>query len=244
MDFELTEDQVLFQRMLRDFVTKEIEPHAAEWDETQEFPFVTIEKMAELGLLAVHFPEEYGGSGDELTFALATDEISRGSGGLGAVYLAAVGLAMYPITLFGNDEQKRKYIPRLIGGKLAAFALTEASAGSDVAAMTTRYERRGDGYILNGSKLFITNCGKPDREGRGGIPDGPIGHRCQSHVCGRAGVGDRTGRFRCGGGLFEGAPPVRRGSGASAGDPVDDRRYGHRSGCGAPPDLPGGMAGR
>lgn len=162
MDFELTEDHVLFQRMLRDFVAKEIEPHAARWDETEEFPFGTIEKMAELGLLAVHFPEEYGGSGDELTFALATEEISRGSGGLGAVYLAAVGLAMYPITLFGSDEQKRKYISRLIGGKLAAFALTETSAGSDVAAMTTRYERKNNQFVLNGSKLFITNGAEAD----------------------------------------------------------------------------------
>ncbi len=162
MDFELGEDHILFQRMLREFVAKEIEPHAAAWDEHEQFPFDTIEKMAELGFFGVHFPEEYGGSGDELTFAIATEEISRGSGGLGAMYLAAVGLAMYPITLFGNEAQKRRYIPEVIGGKLAAFALTEAAAGSDVAALGTRYTRRGDHYILNGSKLFITNGAEAD----------------------------------------------------------------------------------
>lgn len=162
MDFELREDHLLFQRMLRDFVSKEIEPYASEWDKTHEFPFNTIAKMAELGFFAVHFPEEYGGSGDEITFAIAAEEISRGSGGLGAVYLAALGLAMYPITLFGNDAQKQEYISRVISGKLSAFGLTEASAGSDVAAMTTSYVEKDDHFVLNGNKIFITNGAEAD----------------------------------------------------------------------------------
>lgn len=162
MDFELGEDHLLFQRMLRGFVAKEIEPYASEWDKTHDLPFETIAKMAELGFFSVHFPEEYGGSGDEITFAIAAEEISRGSGGLGTVYLASVGLAMYPITLFGNHLQKSDFISRVISGKLSGFGLTEASAGSDVAAMNTSYVKKDDNYILNGNKIFITNGGEAD----------------------------------------------------------------------------------
>jgi len=162
MDFELSEDHLLFQRMLRGFVTREVEPHAAEWDETGSFPWDTIRKMTEIGLFGVHFEEKYGGSGDALTFTIATEEISRGSGGLGAIYLASQGLAMYPVTMFGSEAQKQEYIPRVIGGQLAAFGLTETAAGSDVAALTTGYRKTREGYVLNGAKIFITNGAEAD----------------------------------------------------------------------------------
>ena len=157
MDFELTEDQKMFQAMVRDFCAAEIAPHAAEWDETNEFPYDVIKKMAAAGLHGVHFPEEYGGSGDEVTFAVATEEIARACAGISVVYLVSLGLGMYPIVMHGNEQQKKHYIPRVIDGAIVAFGLTEAMAGSDVANMETKYARQGDHYILNGQKIFISN---------------------------------------------------------------------------------------
>jgi len=157
MDFELTEGQKMFQTMVRDFCVKEIEPYAAEWDESNKFPHETIKKMVDAGLFAVHFPEKYGGSGDEISFAIAAEEVSRASAGLGVAYLASLGLAMYPILMHGSEQQKEHYIPRVINGAIVAFGLTEAMAGSDVAALETRCTREGDFYILNGTKIFISN---------------------------------------------------------------------------------------
>jgi len=162
MDFELTEEQKMFQTMVRDFVSNEIEPYAAEWDETEKFPYETIRKMADIGLYSVHLPEKYGGSGDEITFAIASEEIARGSAGLASSYQTSVGLAMYPIIMHGNEEQKSRYIPRVINGATVSFGLTEAMAGSDVAALETRYTQEGDCYVLNGNKTFITNGAEAD----------------------------------------------------------------------------------
>ena len=162
MDFEFSEDQRMFQREVRDFVSKEIVPHAADWDENNVFPHDTIKKMVDIGLFGVHFPEEYGGSGDELTFMTAVEEISRGSAGMGVIFLATLGLGMYPITLNGNDAQKKEYISRVIDGSIVAFGLTEASAGSDVAAMETKYTYENGHYILNGNKIFISNGAEAD----------------------------------------------------------------------------------
>ncbi|MBM3131641.1 MAG: acyl-CoA dehydrogenase [Chloroflexi bacterium] len=163
MDFELDESHLLFQRMMREFVSKEIEPFAAEWDRTNEFPFETVAKMAGIGLFGVHYPEAYGGGGSgELTFTLATEGISRGSGGLGAVYLAGAGLAMYPVLFFGNEAQKQNYLRRVAKGAIAAFGLTEASAGSDVSALAATYRKTPNGYVLNGNKIFITNGAEAD----------------------------------------------------------------------------------
>ena len=177
MDFDLSEEHLLFQRMIRDFVSKEIEPLAERWDETNEFPYDIIAKMADLGLFAVHYPEAHGGSGDELTFVIAVEEISRGSGGLGAIFLASVGLAMYPITLFANEAQKSNYISRVIKGNIAAFGLTEAAAGSDVSALTTRYVKKDDHFILNGNKIFITNGGEADFVTAFATSDRSLGYR-------------------------------------------------------------------
>ncbi len=157
MDFEFTEEQKMFQTMVRKFCAAEIEPYAAKWDETSEFPYDVIKKMADAGLFGVHFPEEYGGSGDEITFTIATEEIAHACAGLSVVYLVSLGLSIYPIMMYGTEQQKRHYIPRVINGAIVAFALTEAMAGSDVAALETRYTREGDYYVLNGQKIFISN---------------------------------------------------------------------------------------
>ena len=163
MDFELSEEQKMFQSMLRDFVDNEVAPCAAAWDETEEFPAEVIQKMAALGLFGLHLPEEYGGSGDDMTFILACEELARGSGGLSSIYITTVSLAIAPIVMFGNDEQKAKYIPRVANeGATVAFALTEAMAGSDVANMDMKYTRDGDDYVLNGTKIFITNGAEAD----------------------------------------------------------------------------------
>ncbi|MCK5212745.1 MAG: acyl-CoA dehydrogenase family protein [Dehalococcoidia bacterium] len=177
MDFELSEEQKMFRTMVRDFVTNEIDPYASEWDETNEFPYATVKKMAELGLYTVGMPEEYGGMGDEITFAIASEEISRGSGGLGISYIVSLGLAMYPITMHGSAEQKTKYIARLAEGETVAFALTEAMAGSDVANMDMRYERDGDSFILNGTKIFITNGAEADFVTTFATKDRSLGHK-------------------------------------------------------------------
>ncbi|MFW6055998.1 MAG: acyl-CoA dehydrogenase family protein [Chloroflexota bacterium] len=162
MDFELTEEQKMFQSMVRDFVDNEIAPHAAAWDETEEFPYDAIRKMADVGLYGLHMPEEYGGSGDDITFVLAVEEISRGCAGLGASYVTTMSLAMNPIVMHGSEEQKRRYIPWVMAGANVSFGLTEAMAGSDVANLDTRYERDGDDFILNGNKIFITNGAEAD----------------------------------------------------------------------------------
>lgn len=177
MDFELSEEHLMFQSMIRDFVTNEIEPCASEWDESNEFPYDMVKKMAEVGLYSVGLPEEYGGTGDELSFTIASEEVCRGSGGLGISYLVTLGLAMYPITMHGSHEQKEKYIPRVIDGATVAFALTEAMAGSDVANLDMRYERDGDSYILNGNKIFITNGAEADIVTTFATRDKSLGHK-------------------------------------------------------------------
>ena len=177
MDFALTEEQRMFQTMVCDFCAKEIEPHAAEWDESGEFPYETVKKMTDAGLYGVHFPEEYGGSGDEVTFIVAGEEISRASAGLGVVYLAGLGLAMYPILMHSNEQQKGSYIPRVVNGAIVAFGLTEPMAGSDVAALETKYAREGDYYVLNGNKTFISNGAEADFITTFATKDKSLGYR-------------------------------------------------------------------
>ncbi len=162
MDFELNEEQKMFQSMVRDFVDNEIAPCAATWDEEELFPHDVVKKMAEVGLYGLHMPEEYGGTGDDITFVLAVEEISRGCAGLGASYVTTMSLAMNSIVSHGSKEQKDRYIPWVIEGANVSFGLTEAMAGSDVANLDTRYERDGDDFVLNGTKIFITNGAEAD----------------------------------------------------------------------------------
>lgn len=177
MDFELTEEQKMFQTMVRDFVSKEIEPYAAGWDDTEKFPYETVKKMADLGLFTLQMPEEYGGSGDEITFVIACEEISRGSAGLASSYITSLSLAMHPIIMHGTEEQKSYYIPRLINGATVSFGLTESMAGSDVAALETRYAQEGDCYVLNGNKTFSTNGAEADFITTFATKDKSLGYR-------------------------------------------------------------------
>jgi len=159
MDFSLTEDQKMLKTMVADFASKELEPIAAQIDEESRFPAESIPKMAGLGLPGVGFPEELGGSGGGATeFCLVIEEISRVCAATGAILLASSGLVGIPILMHGNEDQKKRFLPPIAGGEmLGAFALTETGAGSDPAAMETTATRRDKGYVLNGTKVFITN---------------------------------------------------------------------------------------
>jgi butyryl-CoA dehydrogenase len=159
LDFELNEEQRLVRDMVRGFAQKEISPHAAEVDKTEEFPAENIRKMAELGLLGLPYPEEYGGGGgDYVSYAIAVEEIARACGSTALIYAAHVSLGCGPIYHFGTEQQKQKWLPRLCRGLgLAAFGLTEPEAGSDAGATRTTAVREGDDYVLNGGKMWITS---------------------------------------------------------------------------------------
>ena len=159
MDFSLTTEQRQIGEMVEEFADEEIQPRAAEIDETDEFPWDLVDQMAELGLMGMPIPEEYGGAGlDYHSYAMALEEISRGSGGLGTIVAAHISLACNMVYEFGNEEQKEEYlVPLAEGDEVGAFALSEAGAGSDVPSMDTTAERDGDDYVINGNKLWISN---------------------------------------------------------------------------------------
>jgi len=159
MDFQLTEEQRMFRRMVREFAEQEIAPRAEEIDATDEFPWDIFHKMGQVGLLGLPIAEKYGGSGsDYASQAIALEEIARASGAMAIVLDAHTSLCCEPIHLFGSEEQKRKYLPPLARGeKVGAFGLTEPQAGSDAGATRTRAVREGDEWVINGQKCFITN---------------------------------------------------------------------------------------
>jgi len=161
MNFDLTNDQKMLQEEVRKFAQSELAPLAPEIDKSRDFPWANIKKMAQLGLLGVIVPEQYGGSGfDFVSLAIAIEEISRACASTGVIVAVNNSLMTYPIVQFGNEEQKKKYLPPLCSGeKVGAFGLTEPNAGSDVAAMESTARLEGDHYILNGTKRFITNGG-------------------------------------------------------------------------------------
>lgn len=160
MNFELTNEQRMIRDMVRDFAENEIAVKAEEVDRTGRFPMETFEKMGKLGILGIPFPEQYGGSGgDTISYALAVEEVGRACGSTGLSYAAAVSLGASPIYYFGTEEQKQKYLVPLASGQaLGSFGLTEANAGSDAGGTQTKAVLDGDGYIINGSKSFITNA--------------------------------------------------------------------------------------
>ncbi|OLN31904.1 acyl-CoA dehydrogenase [Desulfosporosinus metallidurans] len=164
MDFQFNHDQLMMQKMVRDFVQEEIVPQAVITDETHEFPLKTIRKMGELGLMGIPIPEEYGGAGaDFLSYILAIEEIAKGCGSTAVILAVHTSVGSFPILYFGTEEQKQKYLPKLASGQfIGAFALTEANSGSDASSLQTTAVRQGDHYILNGSKRFITNAGYAD----------------------------------------------------------------------------------
>jgi len=159
MDFALTQEQRQIRDMVAEFVDDEVVPRAAEIDETDEFPADLIDEMAELGLMGMPIPEEYGGAGlDYHAYPEALVEISRGSGGLGTIVAAHVSLACNMVYEFGDESQREQYLtPMAEGSEIGAFALSEPGAGSDVPAMETTAERSGDTYTVNGGKLWISN---------------------------------------------------------------------------------------
>lgn len=156
----LTDEQKMLREMVRDFAQNEVKPLAAEIDETCRFPHETVEKMAELGLMGIVFPEEYGGAGmDTVCYAIAVEELSRVCAATGITLAAHISLGVFPIYAFGNPEQKKKWLPKLCSGEvMGAFGLTEPNAGSDAGGTQTTAVATDDGYTLNGSKRFITNA--------------------------------------------------------------------------------------
>ncbi|MFB6082772.1 MAG: acyl-CoA dehydrogenase [Halorientalis sp.] len=159
MDFSLTQEQRQIEEMVSDFVDEEVKPRAAEIDKEDEFPWDLVDELAELGLMGMPFPEEYGGAGlDYHAYPMALEEISRGSGGLGTIVAAHISLAGNMIYEFGNEAQKEEYLTPLAEGQdIGAFALSEPGAGSDVPAMETTAQKDGDEYVVDGNKLWISN---------------------------------------------------------------------------------------
>lgn len=161
MNFQLTREQELVRQMVREFALNEVKPIAAEIDETERFPMENVEKMAKVGMLGIPFAKEYGGAGgDTLSYILAVEELSKVCGTTGVILSAHTSLCASLIDQFGNKDQKERYLPDLTTGKkLGAFGLTEPGAGTDAAGQQTVAVLDGDHYILNGSKIFITNGG-------------------------------------------------------------------------------------
>ncbi|MEO0091329.1 MAG: acyl-CoA dehydrogenase [candidate division WOR-3 bacterium] len=164
MNFELSENQKMIQEMMRKFAKEELEPKSAELDKTGEFPIDNIKKLAELGIMGMVVPEEYGGAGfDFVSLAIAVEEISRACASTGVIVAVHNSLVCNSIYTFGTEEQKKRFLPQLASGeKLGAFALTEPNVGSDPASLETTAKPNADYYILNGSKRFITNATNAD----------------------------------------------------------------------------------
>ena len=157
-----TEEQKIVQELTRKIAREKIAPVAAEYDEKEEFPWPIVKILAESDIFGVYIAEKYGGMGGGVfEMAIATEELSWGCGGISLAF-AATGLGTFPIILFGNDEQKKKYLTRIAKGTVAAFCITEAEAGSDAGSIKTTAVKDGDHYILNGTKQWITNGGEAD----------------------------------------------------------------------------------
>src|SRR3954469_18844569 len=165
MTWELSDEHEAFRAVVRDFATKEIQPHVAEWDAAAQFPTEAVAAMGELGLFGLVCPEEWGGSGgDFASLCVAIEELGRVDQSIGITLSAGVGLGINPILSFGDDDQKGRWLPDMVAGKaLGAFGLTEPDGGSDAGATKTR-ARVGEPtreWVISGSKSFITNSGTP-----------------------------------------------------------------------------------
>jgi len=164
MNMNFTEEQNMMRKMVRDFAHTEIAPEVERMETEDRFPKEVIQKMGELGLMGIPVPEEHGGSGMDFTsYITAIHELSKVSATIGVILSVHTSVGTNPILYFGNEEQKKHYLPKLASGEyLGAFALTEPGAGSDAANIKTKAVKDGDSYILNGSKVFITNGGEAD----------------------------------------------------------------------------------
>ncbi len=161
MNFQLTKEQEFVRKMVREFATNEVEPLAADIDKEHRFPEETVAKMAKYGMMGIPFPTEYGGAGgDEVSYAITVEELSRVCASTGVIVSAHTSLCCWPIYAYGTEEQKQKYLPDLLSGrKIGAFGLTEPNAGTDAAGQQTRAVLDGDEWVLDGAKVFITNGG-------------------------------------------------------------------------------------
>ncbi|WBL14978.1 acyl-CoA dehydrogenase [Sutcliffiella sp. NC1] len=164
MNLRFTEEQEMMRKMVRDFAEAEIAPFVEKMEEDGEFPRGILKKMAELGLMGITIPEEYGGAGMDFTsYIIAINELSKVSATVGVILSVHTSVGTNPILYFGTEEQKKKYVTKLASGEyLGAFCLTEPSSGSDAGSLKTRAVLKDDHYILNGSKVFITNGGEAD----------------------------------------------------------------------------------
>ncbi|MBO7572263.1 MAG: acyl-CoA dehydrogenase [Bacteroidales bacterium] len=164
MDFGLSKTEVLFQQMIRSFAENEVKPLAAEIDEEERFPIETVEKMGKLGIMGIPVPTQYGGAGGNYKlYAMAVEELSRCCATTGIVVSAHTSLCIGPILEYGTEEQKMKYLPKLASGEwIGAFGLTEPNAGTDASGQQTTAVLDGDHWVLNGTKIFITNAGNAD----------------------------------------------------------------------------------
>ena len=161
MNYELTAEQELVRQTVRDFAVSRVAPVAEELDREARFPYELVAELAELGLMGIPIPEDYGGAGaDTVSYAIAIEELTRIDSSVAITVAAHTSLGTMPIYLFGDETQKQEWLPQLASGtKLAAFGLTEPDAGSDAGATRTRAEQDGDELVVNGAKIFITNAG-------------------------------------------------------------------------------------
>ncbi|WP_328867601.1 acyl-CoA dehydrogenase family protein [Streptomyces sp. NBC_00304] len=159
MNLELSEEQEAVRRLAKDFVARDIAPHVVEWDRAESVDKSIVKKLGSLGFLGLTVPEEYGGSGgDHLAYCLVTEELGRGDSSVRGIVSVSLGLVAKTIAAWGDEEQKRQWLPRLASGDaVGCFGLTEPGTGSDAGNLTTRAVRDGGDYVINGSKMFITN---------------------------------------------------------------------------------------
>lgn len=164
MDFRLSDEHKLLCEMYEKFAQNEVKPLAQEVDEEEKFPLETVKKLGRYGMMGIPFPKEYGGAGgDSLAYVMAVEELSKVCGTTGVVVSAHTSLCCSPIYEFGTESQKRKYLPKLLSGEyIGAFGLTEPGAGTDAAGQQTKAVLDGDHWVLNGTKIFITNAGHAD----------------------------------------------------------------------------------
>ncbi|MGW2475064.1 acyl-CoA dehydrogenase family protein [Streptomyces sp. NPDC001665] len=159
MNLELSEEQAAVRQLARDFVAREVTPYAAEWDRSENVDKSIVKKLGALGFLGLTVPEEYGGSGgDHLAYCLVTEELGRGDSSVRGIVSVSLGLVAKTVAAWGDEEQKRRWLPRLTSGDaVGCFGLTEPGTGSDAGSLATRAVRDGADYVINGSKMFITN---------------------------------------------------------------------------------------
>src|SRR3990172_124309 len=179
MDFRLTEEQKMLQQTARKFAENEIKPLAAESDHSGKFPIETVKKLSELGFMGIPFPEKYGGAGlDYVSYAIAVEEISVACASTGVILSAHTSLCCDPIYAAGTEEQKHKFlVPLAKGAKIGCLGLTESSAGSDAANIKTNAVPDGNNWVINGTKLFITNASQADIAVITAITDKTQGHK-------------------------------------------------------------------